>query len=184
MLTFPPERPEHSPVMMWAVQQQLLQWAEVRLGSKDPMKAVYQPTFSDAGPRIINTPGLDGAFADLSFNAAGYWPTAVYELAHETVHLLDPISGSTIVLEEGVAETFALEMATLLGGEVFTSSLPSYVDACDAAKQLTCDIYGAARRVRETCGALSRASRPVLSLLFPDAAPALLEKLASEFERE
>jgi len=183
MLPFPPERPDHSPVFVWAVQQQLLQKAEARLGTKDPAKEVYQPTFSDTGPCIINTPELDGARADLSRNAAGYWPTTVYELAHETVHLLDPIPGATIVLEEGVAEMFALEMVTTLAGEVFMSSLPSYADACNAMKKLTSDIYGAARRVRETCGALSRATRADISHLFPDAAPVLIEALTSQFKR-
>lgn len=187
MITMPSstaERPEHSPVFLWAIQQQLLQEAEARLGPKDHAKKIYQPTFSDLGPRIINTPEGDGAFADLSRNAAGYWPTAVYELAHETVHLLDPVPGNTNVLEEGIAETFALEMATLIGGKISKSSLPSYVDACHAVKRLTSDIYGVGRRVREKCGALSRASHADLSLVCPGAAPDLLEKLASGFKRE
>lgn len=183
MFTFPAERPDQSPSFLWSIQQQLLQEAQVRLGSKDPTKSVYQPTFSDAGPRIINTPVLDGAFADLSLNAAGYWPTAVYELAHETVHLLDPISGNTNVLEEGVAETFALEMAATGAGELFTSSLLSYTHACNTVKSLGSDVYGSARRIRAKSGALNRATGSDISFLFPEAAAALIQELTSQFER-
>lgn len=92
MLSFPFERPDDAPVFLWSLQRRLLQDAEIRLGPKEPGKEIFQPTFSDTGPHVVNTPTLDGAFASLSRNAAGFWPTCVYELAHETVHLLNPPS--------------------------------------------------------------------------------------------
>lgn len=184
VLTFPQERPEDSPAFLWSLQLQLLQEVEARLGTRDPDKKVYQPTFSDANPHIINTPSLDGAFAELSRNAAGFWPTAVYELAHETVHLLNPIAGNTIVLEEGMAETFAIEMAETLGGQIIVPSLESYAAACGAVKKLAGDVFGAGKKIRENCGALSRATPAELSLLFQEVDSALLDELSAQFQRE
>ena len=184
MLTFPSERPDNAPVFLWSLQRRLLQEAEARLGPGDSGKEIFQPTFSDTGPHVVNTPNLDGAFATLSRNAAGFWPTSLYELAHETIHLLNPTVGGTIVLEEGVAETFALEMAASLGGQIIISSLQSYTDACNAVKKLAADVFGAAKTVREKCGALSGATLQELSLLFPEVDTALLEELSASFQRE
>lgn len=184
MLTFPSEQPDNSPMFLWSLQQQLLQEAEARLGVKDPAKTVCQPTFSISGPHIINTQSSDGAFATLSPNAAGYWPTAVYELAHETVHLLNPTVGATTVLEEGIAETFALEMARTLGGTIMTSSIQSYADACNAVKQIASDIYAVGKGLRESCGALSRVTETDLLLSCPGADPVLAGRLVDQFKRE
>ena len=127
-LSFSPERPEHCPAGVWAIQQELLARAEALLGQRDRSKIICQPIFVENGP---NTPDLSGAFAALSMRAAGYWPTVVYELAHETVHLLNPVEGYTNWLEEGVAEAFAVEMSRILTTHPITTdaSYPAYVEA-------------------------------------------------------
>ena len=85
--------PGQDPSALWSMQLQLLRLAEDTLGPRDASKVIYQPIFVEDGPHIRNTPNLDGAFAELSRNAEGYWPTVVKELAHETVHLLNPRPG-------------------------------------------------------------------------------------------
>ena len=82
--------PGQDPSAVWSLQLQLLELAEGALGPRDGSRVMYQPVFADTGPNIRNTPNLDGAFAELSRSAEAYWPSAVYELAHETVHLLTP----------------------------------------------------------------------------------------------
>ena len=86
--------PREDPSALWSVQLQLLSLAEDTLGPRDISKVIYQPIFTDHDPNIRNTPNLDGAFAELSRNAEGYWPTVAKELAHETVHLLNPKPGN------------------------------------------------------------------------------------------
>jgi|SRR5712692_7954857 len=183
ILVFPPGSPEVSPSEMWSIQNTLLAEAERLLGPKDPTKEIYQPTFSDKGPHTINTPSLDGAFADLSPNAARFWPTAVYELAHETVHLLNPIAGAATVLEEGVAETFALQMGETFGG-FKQSSRECYQQACDAVSALGSDVLEIGKMVREKYGSLSRVKASDLKDLFPTAASDLIEKLVAKFDRK
>ena len=91
-MQLPHTSPRNDPVALWAFQQNLLSIAEAALGARDTSKKIYQPGFTDDGPHIRNTPELDGAFAELSRNSECYWPTAIYEMAHETVHLLNPDS--------------------------------------------------------------------------------------------
>jgi hypothetical protein len=77
-------RPKDDPVRMWAMQNLLLDEAERLLGGRDLSKKIYKSEFvtDGKGPQLINTPNFDSASAMLSVNAAGYWPTAVYELSH------------------------------------------------------------------------------------------------------
>ena len=99
--------PGKEPSALWSVQLQLLKLAEDTLGPRDASKTICQPVFTDHDPNIRNTPNLDGAFAELSRYAEGYWPTVVNELAHETVHLLNPKPGVGTWLSEGVAVGFS-----------------------------------------------------------------------------
>ena len=91
-MQLPQTSPRNDPVALWALQQNLLSIAEAALGARDTSKKIYRPGFTDDGPYIRNTPELDGAFAELSRHSESYWPTAVYEMAHETVHLLNPVA--------------------------------------------------------------------------------------------
>jgi len=99
MYTFDIVLPKDSEVAVWALQNFLLEKAENLLGKKEQDKQIFQPTFEARGPFIRNRVQKDGAWAVLSNNAGGYWPTALYELAHETIHLLNPVIGHTNYLE-------------------------------------------------------------------------------------
>ena len=105
---FPDADPRDDPAALWTLQRDLLSLAESVLGPRDTSKTIFQPQFHDDGPQLRNTPSLDGAFVEMSRNGELYWPTVVYEMAHETVHLLDPIPGGANNLEEGIAVAFSL----------------------------------------------------------------------------
>lgn len=75
-------------------------------------------------------------------------------------------------------------MAASLGGQIITSSLQSYADACSATKKLAVDVFWAAKTVRQECGALGAATAQKLSKLFPGIDIALLEQLSAPFERK
>ena len=117
------------------------------------------------GPQLRNTPDLDGAYVELSPNGRFYWPTVVFEMAHETVHLLNPVPGNTNNLEEGVAVAFSLHVQPS-----YEISVPvcmrSYEYALMLANSLPGGALTAAKAIRHQVGALSAATTECLAELF------------------
>lgn len=175
--------PMNDPVGLWLLQLELMSTAEAMLGPRDGAKKIYQPQFTDNGPLLRNTPAMDGAYVELSRAGQSYWPTVVFELAHETVHLLNPIAGDTNNLEEGIAVAFSLHIQPSYGISV-PISMPPYVHALQLVLALPDDPLKAARRVRQQVGALSAVTAHSLSKLFPAAPSAVLEELAGRFIRD
>jgi hypothetical protein len=173
---FSSTRPDASASQMSSLQCELMRQVETALGQRDPAKKLYQPTFGVKNPHVVNTPSLDGAYAELSNNAAGYWPTAAYELAHETVHLLNPVVGNTNYLEEGIAVTFSIAVSTQAGHPMKPSE-PAYEEARALVAQLPPSPLEAGKQVRARCGALSKAQLPDLVELFPTVNSSVLKRL-------
>ena len=166
-MQFPTTNPVDDPLALWALQLELLGQAETLLGPKDQSKKVYQPQFTDHGPNLRNTPNRDGAFVELSRAAETDWTETVFEMAHETVHLLNPVAGYTNNLEEGVAVAFSLHVQPIYGINV-----RPVTTAYDYPHDLVCRLPGgplaAGRRVRLEIGALSAATPETLCNLFPE----------------
>lgn len=156
--------------------------AESLLGPRDASKKIYQPQFTGDGPQLRNAPDLDGAYVQLSRNGQHYWPTAVFEMSHETVHLLNPIPGNTNNLEEGVAVAFSLHVQPSYGISV-PVAMPSYLYALQLVQALPGGPLTAAARVRRQVGSLDAATRQCLAELFPEVAGDDLTNLAGEFVR-
>ena len=182
VIQLPEARPRDDPEALWTLQGELLSMAESILGRRDLTKKIYQPRFSDNGPRIRNTPNLDGAFAELSRAGECYWPTVVFEMAHETVHLLNPVPGNANHLEEGVAVAFSLRVQPSYSISI-QPSIPSYLHASELASMLPGGSLQAARRVRDRFGALDGITAQHLRELFPSAGGVVLEKLCERFIR-
>ena len=166
-MQLPQSSPRNDPVALWALQQNLLSIAEASLGARDTSKKIYRPGFVDDGPHIRNTPELDGAFVELSRNSECYWPTAVYEMAHETVHLLNPVPGNDNYLEEGVAVAFSVYVQTVFGLQPQPICLASYRRALELVCRLPNGPLNAARQVRAAVGALSQVTAQHLEDLIP-----------------
>lgn len=177
----PQSRPAEDPRAMWRLQQVLLDLAEEKFGTRDISKKIYQPTFHVDGPHIRLTPTLDGAFAELSHFAQNYWPTAVYELAHETVHLLNPQPGQqSTVLEEGLAVEFAVFAQLALG---LSPQLPEegpYRDALKAIRRLPDAPFSIGFQIRMQRGSLRHARGPDLVGVDPALAAQLLKKFHND----
>ena len=176
--------PREDPSAIWSVQIQLLGLAEDTLGPRDASKTICQPVFADGGPYIRNTPSLDGAFAELSRNAEGYWPTVVKELAHETVHLLNPKPGDGTWLSEGIAVAFSNYAQRQFKLEPQTINMPSYRRSLELVTELPPDSLTAGRRIREACGSLDNASQSILETLFPTVDLKILMEFCNPFERD
>lgn len=177
----PQTSPKGDPVALWALQLHLLSLAEAALGARDASKKIYQPAFADDGPHIRNTPGLDGAFAELSRNSECYWPTAINELAHETVHLLNPAPGNGNYLCEGVAVAFSLHAQTKFGFQPQAVGPSSYRRALELVRRLPNGPLEAAREVRASVGTLRHVTTQHLEGLFPDVDRETLSILAAPF---
>ena len=183
-MLYSPSLPGKDPSALWSVQLQLLKLAEDTLGPRDASKTICQPVFTDHGPNIRNTPNLDGAFAELSRSAEGYWPTVVNELAHETVHLLNPKPGDGTWLSEGIAVAFSNYAQRQFKLEPQSINMPSYRRALELMTELPPDPLTAGGRIREVCGSLDNASLSILKTLFPTADPETLKELCRPFERD
>lgn len=157
--------------------------AESILGPRDLSKRIYPPQFTDGGPCIRNTPNLDGAFTELSRAGECYWPTVVFEMAHEAVHLLNPVAGSTNNLEEGVAVAFSLYVQPSYDVRI-RPSLPSYLHALHLARMLPGGALAAAARLRSRFGALNDITVQDLRRTFPSVGEDLLRSLTAKFTRE
>ena len=183
VIQLPPTNPKDDPETLWALQLELLELTEALLGSRDATKKIYQPKFAANGPHVRYTPNRDGAFVELSRNGEQYWPTVVYEMAHETVHLLNPVLlGEANNLEEGVAVAVSGMVQPSYGIEkVQSPSLPSYGLALRLVGMLPGHPLTSARLIRESFGALSVVTAKDLGELFPQVNPKVLQGLAAKF---
>lgn len=180
MYQFPNDLPVDNAPAVWTLQQFLLAHAESRFGRRTPGKKLYQPVFDNARPCIINTPNLDGAFASLSKNASEYWPTTLFELAHETVHLLDPAPGFTNYLEEGIAVAFSVEMSQSYTDDPQQPNDHHYQKAWHLVIRLPDHWANAASRLRKKCGSLRAATPEDILTLYPSMHNGLLDQLCSK----
>ena len=172
--------PREDPVELWALQVELLWLAEDALGPRDESKKIYQPQFTDNGPMLRNALGLDGAYTELSRASENCWTTALFEMAHETVHLLNPTIGGTNYLEEGIAVYFSLTLAPDYEDYIRDSN-SVYCEALKRIEDFTEAPLETGRLVRKRFGSLSKVSIANLAELCPTAERELLIRLAEKF---
>lgn len=180
MYKFPAVTPKDSEQDVVDLQNYLLSEAESLLGDRDQAKIILPTRFHDGGPCIMNSYDGKGAWAVLSANAAGYWPTTLYELAHETVHLLNPVVGYTNYLEEGVAVAFSVDMSKTQTTHPMSPCDQFYSKAYELVQKLPNGVYESAKQIRAQCGSLGAASPAALIQLFPELDVQLIEDLCNE----
>ena len=183
-MRLPATKPVNDPAGLLLLQLELLATAESLLGPREASKTIGPPQFTDDDfPKLWNTPGQEGAYVKLSRNGQNCWPAVVFEMSHETVHLLNPIPGNVNNLEEGVAVAFSLHVQSS-----YRISQPVKLPSYRNALQLFCALPGApfeaAARVRRQAGSLNAATRQCLAELFPEVDRAILDQLAGGFVRD
>lgn len=153
-MNFSKSQPVNDEPRLWKLQGYFLIEAERLLGPRDKSKKIYQPSWDLDGPHVRYTTNKDGAFAELGFNAKTNWEMVVYQLAHETIHLLDQHGGKqTHLLEEGAAVRFSLDMMKKYGFD--TTGLPvldSYKTALKLFDLLGNEPYSILKELRAECG--------------------------------
>jgi hypothetical protein len=181
----PDTSPEASPEALWALQLKLDDCAQKLFGPRNPSKKLYQPTFEAGGPNVRNTESQDGGFAELSLTAAKSWPAAIHELAHETIHLLDPRPGYPIGdgaswLEEGLAVNFSLAISSAIGNQGKVS-LKKYRLANGLVNRLGGDLFRKVSDIRKRCGHFSDATVFDILEVAPSLPKHVAEKLCMSF---
>ena len=176
-------RPDNDPQSLWVWQLNLLAEAERLLGPRDGSQLLCQPNFDVNGPHIRHTRNQDRVWAELSPNAAGFWPAAVFELAHETVHLLNPVAGAAKYFEEGVAVEFLLHVSDSwkLQDGVPHPLYTGYADALRLVRSFPGGTFRIAANVRELVGALDGVTNEILALLCPGTNQSTLYQLTQRF---
>ena len=170
------------PNWWWNLQCELLGLAESLLGPRDNTKLIGQPAFHDGVPFTQLTRNPDGAHVVLSRGANQYFPTTIYEMAHETVHLLNPVERNIAnYLEEGIAVEFSLIAQRLYRVPLQSPETASYKEALKLVNLLTASPIEAARRIRVRTPSLSRASEGDLSQWFSGVSPEVIGSLCNKF---
>ena len=109
--------------------------------------------------------------------------TVVFEMSHETVHLLNPIPGNANNLGEGVAVAFSLHVQSSYGISI-PVSMPSYLHALRLVQALPEGPPGEPRHAfAARLGSLSAATPQCLVELFPEVDGGVLANLAGGFVR-
>lgn len=111
----------------------MLHHSEKMFGERDKSFTILGIEFMQSGPRIWYPKNNKSIVIQLTPEALNSEAIALYQLAHESVHLLSPSgSANANVLEEGVAVWFSwwyLKLTLNVDGEEFTKSAKNYYAA-------------------------------------------------------
>ena len=186
-MQLPDAKPCDDPDHLFRLQNELMTMAEAILGPRDSSIPLAPPRFVDDGPYIeMAFTSSDFIWrAALSRSAEEYWRFAVFQLAHETIHLLNPQIGDGNYLEEGIAVEFSLRIQPRYNINIVVN-LQVYKDALELVWQLPVDSLSAAKRIRESVGSLNvgKVTAQDLEKLFPDVDKDILIKLVAPFPHQ
>jgi hypothetical protein len=118
----------------------------------------------------------------LTHSAMSNLVRAVYQLAHEAVHLLDPVTfGNASVFEEGVATLYSLEYARTIQPS-YTPSDRKYDAAASLANQALTSYPNAIKYLRSQGAQFSNFVPEQLIQTCPQLPPAVARTLCSSFQ--
>lgn len=182
-MKLPDTKPQCDPEALWSLQLELLTRVEAYFGKRDSSIVLCQPRFHDCDrPEIQFTPDNFGVFAVLGCDAKFNWSYALYQLSHETVHLLDPVfRGMGNFLEEGVAVAISLHFSRLYGLNFIAPSTGMYRNALNLVNELPEGAILSARRIRMELGKFSGVTRDDLIQLYPKLDSSVATHLARKF---
>lgn len=181
--------------------QDALAFVEALFGPRDTAWAVGPARVVPNGPHIHLPAGTHHAVeVHLGPYAQHFAPTAFFQLAHETVHLLNPRVGAVSLLEDGLAvwASLAFVHARTPGHDMRASLGPRFAEALAAVEAVLGPPEGAdptqagapVRALRARAGALSNVTADDLRAVWPGldrvaaaylAAPAEMTRPAGVF---
>ncbi len=161
---------------------QMLQMVESEFGPLDKSYTILGIEFRDGVPQVWfpDKHKCCHIVIQLSREAMQEPVRALWQLAHESVHLLDPHPGGGNVLEEGVAAHFAVRYLAQLNCS-FPTGDPRYDEASSLVEQLLAARPGAIRELRAQHGPLHSVTAAQISAVCPGVECSIAERLARDF---
>lgn len=122
----------------------------------------------------------------MNLNAAGDWSLAIFQLAHETIHLLDPRPAYPVGIgaswfEEGLAVNFSIAVSKEIGNPSIKVGDDKYNRANQLFSRIGGDLFHRAMQVRSRSGHFSDAKASDLLAVSPKLPEHIAEKLVSSF---
>ena len=158
----------------------LLVKAEHLFGPRNPAFTILGVEFKQGVPQIWFPHNRGHVIVQLSVEAMQDPTRALFQLAHECIHLLDPADGGTNNLEEGIATLFQLECIKSIRADYSTGDV-KYDAACSAVEQMLALQPNAARKLREIYGPWRHAKQFQISDVCPEITADLARFLSSPF---
>lgn len=171
----------------WTIASRLsdaLAEAEERFGSRDPAFFYTGHEFIDGNP-CMWYPGDRGHIViQLGKECLTDFNRAIYQLAHEVIHLLAPTGGEPVNnLEEGLATWFSEDYCRRATGQTIKAGLPCYQRASNLVQKMLEEDSACIRSMRQELPRISSITKQILerhcSCLFTEEA----EFLADTFVR-
>ncbi|MDQ2127984.1 hypothetical protein R4I72_05915 [Leclercia adecarboxylata] len=182
----PTSTPIASPEKVWELQCKLDALAQELYGLRNPLFTLNPPVFTNDPDAPQVGFSNKGAHAELNDDAANDWVYCIYQLSHETIHLLDPRrrppagTGSNY-LEEGVAVEFSLLVCKSLLINISVKS-EDYKEARNRLLKIGIkDFHGKLKLMRESAGHFADVSGDLITQIAPACRGHNATKLAESF---
>jgi hypothetical protein len=160
---------------------QMLHQAEVEYGQRDRSYTLLGVEFRDGVPQVWFPENRKDVVVQLGLGAMQDPVIALFQLAHEVIHLLDPRPGAANYLEEGVAADFQQRFIRSVVGHELPSGDPNYDRARALLHQFTTLAPNAVRSLRQTHGPMRSVTEQQIVAAVPGVTPDLASQLASPF---
>ncbi|QSX75604.1 hypothetical protein HIV01_003470 [Lysobacter arenosi] len=174
--------PVSQPEAMARLQSILLDDVEHWMGPRDRSDACLPPGFR-AGPAWAWMTPL-GAIAELSPESAQSWQFAVFELAHECVHLANRPLGGASRMEEGAATLYGLPACISIFDGRFLPVLKNgdpYADAMRLVSRMGRQPMAALKAVRREAGNFRYSTPQIVVEAVPGIDHSLAHRLCARF---
>lgn len=162
-----------------------LEYAETAFGERDKSWTILGVEFGPkANPQTWypNFPKRKDVVVQMSMNAADDETTAIYQLAHECIHLLSPTGDQmSLVLEEGLATAFSEDVVKQICGVSVSSGIPAYDNAAVKVRELVAVAPDAIRQLRKIQPVFQYMNADTFKLAGVQAPDELIASLVSPF---
>lgn len=182
----PTSTPLESPEKVWELQCKLDALAQELYGLRSPQFSLNPPVFTDDPDAPQVGFSSKGAHAELNDAAANDWGYCIYQLSHETIHLLDPrkrppAGNGSNYLEEGVAVEFSLLVCKSLSVDIAVKS-DDYKEARNRLLKIGIkDFHEKLKLMRASAGHFADVSGDLISQIAPACRGNNATKLAENF---
>jgi len=162
---------------------QMFEMAEQRFGPRDKSYTILGVEFRAGLPQIWFPGSQKRVIVQLDSSSMNDPNLPLFQLAHQSVHLLTPVlPADTSVLEEGLATYFSKEyMAAHIGG-VWLTVDQKYDRAEVLARKLLLLNIDAIKALRKLVSAISQATAQNILKICPGLSPQLAEQLVVPFQ--